>query len=80
MPQLRPAVSVPWLMVILAVRAYGLCAIDSVFNDFKNIDAFDAECAEARAMGFDGKMLINPAQIEPPPTAFRAGLIRHCRS
>jgi citrate lyase subunit beta/citryl-CoA lyase len=56
---------VPWLMqVIIAVRAYGLDAIDSVFNDFKEADAFDAECAEARAMGFDGKMLIHPAQIE----------------
>lgn len=66
LPQPGRQYLVPWLMqVILAVRAYGLCAIDSVFNDFKNIDAFDAECAEARAMGFDGKMLINPAQIEP---------------
>ncbi|KQV20357.1 ATP-binding protein [Rhizobium sp. Root1203] len=56
---------VPWLMqVIIAVRAYGLDAIDSVFNDFNEADAFDAECAEARAMGFDGKMLIHPAQIE----------------
>ncbi|MBB3964360.1 HpcH/HpaI aldolase/citrate lyase family protein [Rhizobium metallidurans] len=66
LPQPGRQYLVPWLMqVILAVRAYGLCAIDSVFNDFKNIDAFDAECAEARAMGFDGKMLIHPAQIEP---------------
>ncbi|WP_026283453.1 CoA ester lyase [Rhizobium sp. 2MFCol3.1] len=66
LPQPGRQYLVPWLMqVILAVRAYGLCAIDSVFNDFKDIDGFDAECAEARAMGFDGKMLIHPAQIEP---------------
>lgn len=55
---------VPWLMqVVLAVRAYGLDAIDSVFNDFADIKAYDAECAQARAMGFNGKMLIHPAQI-----------------
>jgi citrate lyase subunit beta/citryl-CoA lyase len=65
LPQPGRTYLVPWLMqVVLAVRAYGLDAIDSVFNDFKDADAFDAECAHARAMGFDGKMLIHPAQIE----------------
>jgi citrate lyase subunit beta/citryl-CoA lyase len=56
---------VPWLMqVVLAVRAYGLDVIDSVFNDFRDPEALDSECAQGRAMGFDGKMLIHPAQIE----------------
>lgn len=56
---------IPWLMqVVLAARAYGLDVIDSVYNDFKDIAAFDAECAQGAAMGFDGKMLIHPAQIE----------------
>ncbi|MBZ5760663.1 MULTISPECIES: HpcH/HpaI aldolase/citrate lyase family protein [Rhizobium] len=56
---------VPWLMqVVLAVRAYGLDAIDSVFNDFKDLSAFADECAQGRAMGFGGKMLIHPAQID----------------
>ncbi|MEQ1408228.1 CoA ester lyase [Neorhizobium sp. Rsf11] len=57
---------VPWLMqVVLAGRAYGIDVIDSVFNDFKDAEAFDAECAQGCAMGFSGKMLIHPAQIEP---------------
>ena len=65
LPQPGRTYLVPWLMqVILAVRAYGLDAIDSVFNDFRDADGFEAECAHARAMGFDGKMLIHPAQIE----------------
>ncbi|WP_455874168.1 HpcH/HpaI aldolase/citrate lyase family protein [Rhizobium yanglingense] len=65
LPQPGRTFLVPWLMqVILAVRAYGLDAIDSVFNDFKELDAFEAECAHARAMGYDGKMLIHPMQIE----------------
>ncbi|OHV80763.1 CoA ester lyase [Rhizobium sp. LCM 4573] len=56
---------VPWLMqVVLAARANGLDVLDSVFNDFRDAESFDAECAQGRAMGFDGKMLIHPAQIE----------------
>lgn len=56
---------IPWLMqVVLAARAYGLDVIDSVSNDFKDLAAFDAECGQGAAMGFDGKMLIHPAQIE----------------
>ena len=56
---------VPFLMqVILAARAYGLDAIDSVSNEFRMLEAFEAECAQGRAMGFDGKMLIHPAQID----------------
>jgi citrate lyase subunit beta / citryl-CoA lyase len=55
----------PWLMqVVLAARAFGISPIDSVSNDFRDLEAFDAECAEGRAMGFDGKMLIHPAQID----------------
>ena len=57
---------VPWLMqVVLAARAHGLTVIDSVFNDFRNAEGFDAECIQGREMGFDGKMLIHPAQIDP---------------
>ncbi|HWU60769.1 MAG TPA: CoA ester lyase [Ensifer sp.] len=64
-------VLVPWLMqVVLAARAYGVAPIDAVSNDFRDLAAFDAECAEGRAMGFDGKMLIHPAQIEPANRRF----------
>ncbi|MDR9776480.1 CoA ester lyase [Rhizobium hidalgonense] len=65
LPQPGRAYLVPWLMqVVLAVSAYGLDAIDSVFNDFRDEQGFDAECGQGRAMGFAGKMLIHPAQIE----------------
>jgi citrate lyase subunit beta/citryl-CoA lyase len=66
LPQPGRSYLVPWLMqVVLAVSAYGLDAIDSVFNDFRDEQGFDAECLQGRAMGFAGKMLIHPAQIEP---------------
>ena len=57
---------VPWLMqIVLAGRAHGLDVIDSVFNDFNDGEAFEAECLQGRAMGFCGKMLIHPNQIAP---------------
>ncbi|MCZ8178588.1 MAG: CoA ester lyase [Rhizobium sp.] len=62
---------VPYLMqVVLAARAYGLDVIDSVSNDFRDLQAFSEECGQGRAMGFDGKMLIHPAQIEPANRQF----------
>jgi citrate lyase subunit beta/citryl-CoA lyase len=57
---------VPWLMqIVLAGRAHGIDIIDSVFNDFRDTEALEAECRQGRVMGFSGKMLIHPAQIEP---------------
>ena len=62
---------VPWLMqVLLAARAFGLGAIDSVSNEFRELAGYEAECAQGRAMGFDGKMLIHPAQIDGANRAF----------
>jgi len=61
----------PWLMqIVLAARAGNLTALDGVSNDFRDPDAFGRECAEARAMGFDGKTLIHPAQIGPANIVF----------
>jgi citrate lyase subunit beta/citryl-CoA lyase len=70
-PQPGRAYLVPWMMqVVLAARAHGLDVIDSVFNDFRDADAFLAECVQGRAMGFDGKMLIHPGQIEGANESF----------
>lgn len=47
-----------------AARAHGLVAIDGVFNDIQNTAGLEAECAQGAALGFDGKTLIHPTQIE----------------
>ncbi|RWQ26541.1 MAG: CoA ester lyase [Mesorhizobium sp.] len=61
----------PWLMqMVLAARAGGLDLLDGVVNDFRDLDAFARECTEAAAMGFDGKSLIHPAQIDAANRAF----------
>ncbi len=61
----------PWLMnCVTAARAYGLGILDGVYNDLGNSDGFIAECRQACDLGFDGKTLIHPRQIEPCNEAF----------
>lgn len=60
-----------WMsQVVLAGRAYGIDVIDSVFNDFNDETALEQECRHARSFGFDGKMLIHPAQISITNSVF----------
>ena len=61
----------PWLLqILLAARAYGLDVFDSVYNDFSDSAGFAAQCAQAHALGFDGKTLIHPNQIAACNGAF----------
>jgi citrate lyase subunit beta / citryl-CoA lyase len=50
---------------LLAARATGKVILDGVYNDIKDPDGFEAECIQGRQMGFDGKTLIHPSQLEP---------------
>jgi citrate lyase subunit beta / citryl-CoA lyase len=64
----------PWLMsCIAAARAFGIDILDGVYNDLGNAEGFAQECAQARDMGFDGKTLIHPNQIDPCNAAFSPG-------
>jgi citrate lyase subunit beta/citryl-CoA lyase len=56
--------------VILAARANGLDVLDGVFNDIQDTAGFKRECEEGRDLGFDGKTLIHPSQIEPCNVAY----------
>ena len=56
--------------IVLYARANGLVALDGVFNRINDDSGFDADCMHGRALGFDGKTLIHPAQIEPCHRAF----------
>jgi len=49
---------------ILATRAAGLEILDGPYSDINNPDGFAVECAQGRDLGFDGKTLIHPSQIE----------------
>ena len=55
---------------LLAARAAGIAIVDGVYNDVKDTDGFLAECEQGRQMGFDGKTLIHPGQVEGANAAF----------
>ena len=50
---------------LLAARATGKVILDGVYNDIRNAEGFEAECVQGRQMGFDGKTLIHPSQLDP---------------
>jgi citrate lyase subunit beta / citryl-CoA lyase len=65
------AAFIPWfMMVVAAARAYGLCVLDGVYNQFRDIEGFAEECRQSVSLGFDGKTLIHPGQVEAANTAF----------
>ena len=55
---------------VLAARAHGLVAIDGVFNNIKDEDGLVAECEQGCDLGFDGKTLIHPSQLETANRVF----------
>jgi citrate lyase subunit beta / citryl-CoA lyase len=61
----------PWLsMCVAAARIHGIYILDGVYNDIGNADGFTDECRQGVDLGFDGKTLIHPSQIELCNTAF----------
>ena len=52
-------------LCLLAARATGKVILDGVSNDIKDEAGFEAECLQGRQLGFDGKTLIHPSQVEP---------------
>ncbi|MBW4709679.1 CoA ester lyase [Roseobacter sp. YSTF-M11] len=57
-------------LCLLAAKAHGIAIVDGVYNAFKDDDGLSVECAQGRDMGFDGKTLIHPAQLEIANAAF----------
>ena len=57
-------------LCLLAAKAQGLTIIDGVYNAFKDEDGLRAECEQGRDMGFDGKTLIHPAQLDIANASF----------
>ncbi|WP_346008344.1 CoA ester lyase [Janibacter terrae] len=51
-------------LALLAGREAGIAVLDGVYNAVKDIEGFTAECEQGRDMGFDGKTLIHPGQVE----------------
>jgi citrate lyase beta subunit len=57
--------------IVLFGRAYGLRVLDGVYNQFTDEAGFIHEATHAKALGFEGKTLIHPAQIAPLKAVFK---------
>jgi citrate lyase subunit beta / citryl-CoA lyase len=80
MPGRAPMLS--WLATcLLAAHAHGIDILDGVYNNLSDAKGFEEECIQARDMGFDGKTLIHPNQIEPCNAVFSpaADEVAHAR-
>ena len=49
---------------VLAARAYGIDILDGVYTNLADSEGFQKSCDQAKTLGFDGKTLIHPSQIE----------------
>ena len=52
-------------MALLGAREAGKVILDGVYNDVSDAEGFLAEARQGKAMGFDGKTLVHPSQVEP---------------
>jgi len=66
----RDPISASLQLIVLAARAAGVAVFDGVFNGLDDLDGFLDEARDGRRLGFDGKSLIHPDQIEPCHRAF----------
>ncbi|MEM3350628.1 MAG: CoA ester lyase [Saccharolobus sp.] len=50
--------------VVITAKTYDIDAIDKVYFDLKNLEGFRRECEEAKKLGYTGKQVIHPSQVE----------------
>jgi len=55
---------------LMAGRTHGLVMLDGVYNDIADAEGLSRQCAQGADLGFDGKTLIHPSQVEPANAAF----------
>jgi citrate lyase subunit beta / citryl-CoA lyase len=60
----RPALQTALGLTVLGAKAAGVVVLDGVYNDLTDAEGFLAECRQGRALGFDGKTLIHPKQVD----------------
>lgn len=65
---------------VLAARAYGIDILDGVHTDLADSEGFRESCEQAKRLGFDGKTLIHPGQIEAANQVFGVSADRLARA
>lgn len=66
----RAALATALQTILLAARAAGVAAFDGVHNRLDDPEGFAVQCEEGRGLGFDGKSLIHPSQVDPANRLF----------
>ncbi len=73
----HPADRAPMLMAlqtaVMVARAFGLYVLDGVHRDLDDAVGYEAACRQGRALGFDGKTLIHPMQVDVANAVFAPG-------
>ncbi|MEO1194521.1 MAG: aldolase/citrate lyase family protein, partial [Pseudomonadota bacterium] len=57
-------------LCVLAARAAGLAIVDGVYLDLDDAEGFEASCVQGLELGFDGKTLIHPKQLDTTNRVF----------
>lgn len=75
--------------MLLAARAAGIQCFDTMYPNIDDMEGFKAEVIQNHQMGFDGKSIVNPRQIEfvhktfaptPKEIAYAEKLVRGCQA
>ncbi|MFK7882000.1 HpcH/HpaI aldolase/citrate lyase family protein [Roseobacter sp.] len=61
-------------LCLIAAKAHGIAIVDGVYNAFRDDAGLALECEQGCDMGFDGKTLIHPAQLDVANAAFSPSL------
>jgi citrate lyase beta subunit len=69
-PDQREALTPHLARLVLAARAGAMAVLDGVYNAYRDSTGFARDAELGRSLGFDGKTLIHPSQVEPANTAF----------
>jgi citrate lyase beta subunit len=56
--------------IVIAARTAGIMAFDAMYADIKDMEGLEAVTLQGKTLGFDGKTLIHPAQIETANRVF----------
>lgn len=56
--------------IVMAARAAGIAALDTVYSNVENLEGFMQEVKLIKQLGFDGKSVINPRQVDPVHNIF----------
>jgi citrate lyase subunit beta/citryl-CoA lyase len=68
------------MRILVAARAHGLQAIDGPYLRVRDVDAFRASAVSAAALGYDGKWVLHPAQVDVANSVFAPSAAEYARA